>query len=212
MLKDILGCYFRCAIEGYFLYAADPSNISVEPGAPLPSEYQLRSFGSADLHQLCNIWKEAYFPNENIDLGILSKKVSVLLESDDIGVGLFFGEELVGMQWAGFSDFVERTDFARYLKDEAETAIFHHSYISPAHRGKKLQLPMMWFTECAVRDRGAKTLYTFVGVNNFASVKNMMRAYERYQTVYHVKIDLPGIIMNIFPCSSLADWKGCELD
>jgi hypothetical protein len=214
-MKKIFHRLFRFFVDGYFLYASDVNSVEDEPSIPLPEGYSTRVLdktSESDINQLYQIWGEAYFTSPDLHSPVIKSEVDALLEGDDVCVLLLYGEEVAGMQWAGFSDAFRRIDFARCLLKDINSAVFHHSYISPKHRGKKLQIPMMWYALQVLKSKGVQNLYTFVGVRNFASVKNMMKSYQRYQIVYHIKTDIPLLELNLFPGFDPGKWHDCVVD
>lgn len=201
-MRKTLHRLFRIFVDSYFLYTSDVDSVEDEPSVRLLEGFSTRALdktSDSDINQLYRVWGEAYFTPPDLHSLKIKSEVDGLLKGDDVCVMLLCGEELAGMQWAGFSDAFRRMDFARCLLKNKNSAVFHHSYISPKYRGKKLQIPMMWFALQVLKSKGVKYLYTFVGVRNFASVKNMMKSYQRYQIVCHIKIDIPLFELNLFP-------------
>lgn len=212
-MKTLLKRYFKLLIDGYFLYRLDVGKLPEQPAAALLDGYSTRELDRAnsdDVKQLYRIWGEAYFDDPQQHSDRVRREVDELLQSDDVCVLLFCGDDVVGMLWAGFGQAFQRYNFAHCLQSENDAGLFHHSYISPAHRGKRQQIPKMWYAHQLLKARGVKALYSFVGVSNFASVKNMMTNYDEYQIIYHIKIDIPKMQFNLFPGLDINHWRPCS--
>ena len=89
-------------------------------------------------------------------------------------------------------------------------AIGHHTYIIPAHRGSGLQRLTDLVRRKAAQAAGCSAVYVFVGVKNVASLRNMFRSQEQCRLIYHLKVDLPLITLDLFPAVRQEGWQDCR--
>lgn len=211
-MRNIQNRIFYYSLDAYFIYVTYSESLSDIEGA-LPPGYSVRSIdinNTDEKRALIDLWVIAYYTPHEQSADRALGDIAKLKQSNNTCFGLFFGTKLIGMQWVGYEDAINTLDFASILKDRSNSAILHHVFILPDHRGKKLQTLLMLAGKQAAKSLGRAAIFTFVGVRNFASVRNMMKCSDRYQLIYHLKIDLPFCTFNIFPGSDITSLQAPE--
>lgn len=211
-INNIRKRIFSCFLDAYFVFVTFSESLD-EIEAELPSGYTVRAVGidnSEKKQALVKLWLNAYYNFHVRDTDLAEADISRLAQSKNTCFGLFFGEKLVGMHWVGYEDAINAMEFTRILKAHSNAAVMHHVFILSDHRGNKLQNPMMIAGKQAAKRLGRTAIFTFVGVRNFASVRNMMECSDGYQLIYHLKIDLPFCTFNLFPGSDISNLHACE--
>lgn len=204
---------FQYSLDAYFVFRSGLGGPRQEADIEYPAGYSIRLLYSLEDEAgeaLCELWQMAYEKDAIPVPGQARRSVARLFADGDICCGLFHGDSLVGMDWVGFSSAITRMHFSRFIKHEQGASIGHHTYISFAHRGIGLQR----MTDLARRDAalaaGCSAVYVFVGVKNFASLRNMFRSHEQYRLIYHLKIDLPMKTFDLFPAVRRESWQDCR--
>lgn len=211
-IDNILKRIFYFSVDAYFVYVTFSESLD-ETKAELPFGYSVRAVDISNNHEmqaLVSLWLSAYYSSRIQDIDRATEDIDQLAQNKNTCFGLFFGIDLVGMHWMGCEDAINTLEFARILKDYPNTAILHHVFILSNHRGKTLQNPMMMAGSQAAKNIGRTRFYTFVGVRNFASVRNMMKCSDKYQLIYHLKIEIPFFTFHFFPGSDISKLREIE--
>lgn len=206
---------FNYTIDGYFVFRSRLDDRAFGKVTDLPEGYSVRvarSEEDTDYPGLCDLWQEAYCQDNDTGRGVVEGIVNDLFHDGDVCCCLIYKDTVVGMDWLGFSQAIKRMQFTAYLKNESATSVGHHIYITPSHRGKGLQRATDALRKKTASEKGAISQYLFVGVKNFASVRNMMKCNQHYKLIYHAKIDIPFLQTNLFPGRHIEQWVPCAAD
>lgn len=210
---------FNYWIDNYFVFRTDLQRIEPGERLELPEKYSIRIIDKKDdnktIEALGNLWERAYFhDSKNKKKRDGKSEVLFMLKHGDLCFGVFYCEELIGMEWQGGKEAIMRMDFAHLIKSEKNVCISHHLYVEPGHRGQRLQIHLATARRQFARQAGYNNSYGFVGINNIASVINSFRdnpQYKSYKTICHIKIDLPFMVFNIFPKANSKPWAECRI-
>jgi hypothetical protein len=211
-LKRLRGL-FQYSLDAYFVFRSSLGESHQKADIEYPVGYSVRELHSLEDEageSLRELWQMAYEADTSQVSDRSRRTLAGLFADGDICCGLFHGDSLVGMDWVGFSGAIMRMHFSRFIKREQGAAIGHHTYITPAHRGFGLQRMTDAARRTSARAAGCSTVYVFVGVKNFSSLKNMFRSHEQYRLIYHLKIDLPMKTLDLFPAVQREPWQDCQ--
>jgi GNAT superfamily N-acetyltransferase len=195
-------------IDTYFLFRINLNENKIDEKIDLNGEYSIVPIDSInDEHadSLSLLWCRAYEVTPEAGC----RAVRDLFQRGDICLGLIYRNNVVGMTWYGQEMAIDRIDFAHILKKESRVGLAHHAFIVEDHRGKGLQRALYSEMFLNGRKRGCHFYYGFVGVKNFASVRNTMKSFAEYKVVFHVKIDVPFFTFNLFPGYRQEKWVAC---
>ena len=204
---------FQYSLDAYYVFRSRLDGPQRQDDNECPVGYTVRLISSLEDEAgeaLCELWHMAYEDDTAPMSDRTCKYLNQLFIEGDLCCGLFHEDTLIGMDWVGFSGALRRMHFARYIEREKGAAIGHHTYIRPAHRGAGLQRLTDLARRAAARAAGCSTVYVFVGVKNFASLKNMFRSHEQCRLIYHLKIDLPMKTLDLFPVAQCEAWQDCR--
>ena len=211
MIDQLLKRLYFFNIDAYFLFRKD---ISIPSGAEITddsySTREITSIEDPDFERLCVLWNEAYHENDQVASNTGRKELTELLMNGDVCCCLMYGQEPVGMGWLSMLNSQKLPDFSTCLKGMTDAGLNHHDYITKRHRGKGLLSRIHYQQEKTLRQREKKQYYTFVGVNNFASVRQHFKTQDEYKLIYHVKIDIPFFSFNLYPSYRSSGWKSCD--
>jgi hypothetical protein len=195
-------------IDTYFLFKKDLKDLKMEDKNEDFDEYHFKDIRSIEdnyFKSLLNLWTHAY----NVTQDTSELELHNLFQDGDICHGLIYGDNVVGMTWSGQKKAIRRIDFANVLKNEKSAWIGHHDFISENHRGKGFQKSLSLIRMKNAKNKGCHYYYVFVGVKNFASIRNLMKVFPEYKLIFHIKIDVPLFSFNVFPGHRKEGWVAC---
>lgn len=137
-------------------------------------------------------------------------KTKQLLGEGRVCIAAFNNNEALGMAWLASEGVIDNVDFARCLAPYAKRALVHDIFVLPHARGNRLQMGLLQACHQFGRSHGIERLFAFVGVRNFASIRNFMRSFDSYQLVTHLKFDVPGFTFHRYPGFDSDQWFACE--
>jgi len=208
-LKKCYQRFFKLSFNGFILFKRNLKATDFTENIIIPDEYQIllvdKNSDKSNLKKLSVLWHHTYGSME------ADVKINQLLADGNVCSCLLNDGEFVGMVWFGFFASVQRMDFAHLLKTEQSFTILHHIFIKNSCRGWGAQrLLQNWGCKQVIASFGVDKAYAFVGVKNFASIRNFLRTFEAYKVVYHLKIDIPFITFNVYPNKSENEWNDSE--
>lgn len=118
---------------------------------------------------------------------------------------------LVGFAWiAGTrSDVYDR--FARCASRIHGAVVLYQAFVETNYRGRGIHRRLDGARKAYLRSSGVEESITFVGVKNFASVRNSMRTNDQYKLIYHLAVKGPkGITGNFYPKWAGEPWTPCK--
>lgn len=125
------------------------------PEAPaLPPGYRYTVVTGADVHQASEptIQKEAWYFGE-----------------DSLGFGVFFGPELVALQWIWFGEgYRRKRNFWPLESNEAKSV---ELVTAPSHRGKGLATCLKQYSAKRLAEQGFTKVYSRIWWNNWPSIR-----------------------------------------
>jgi hypothetical protein len=207
---SLLNRYFKYYLDGYILFRQSIMSYTEFSKADVKTGYQLSIIDNNsedDLKaRLVQLWNIAYYSNDNDK----KSKVDVIsnLNDGDICSVIIHNNKVVGMSWFGFEKASQRMDFSHIIKDEKQFVLTHHHFNLPSCRGWGAQRVFLSYGVDYIRENYNKTtLFVFVGVRNFASIRNSLKAFTEYRLVYHLCIDIPFFKFNFYLKKHTNRWK-----
>lgn len=200
--------FFNYWVDTYFLFRNKQLTNLSEEIIKLHEGYDIKlieTFEDDYIDSLISFWKQSYSKNDVL----ATNEVRSLLLRGDACIGVVCQNRVVGMTWCGGHVAIERIPFANILKKEKNIGIGHHDFVDAGHRGKGLQRALSVVRLRYAHQKGCSAFYVFVGVKNIASVINLMKVFSEYKIVFHVKVDVPLISINLFPGFQREDWSQC---
>lgn len=133
------------------------------------------------------------------------------LRNGDACVVALADHQIIGFAWiAGQrSDVYNR--FAACAKKMCGAAVLYQAYVSPSFRGQGLHIQMDRTRKNYLRAADISQSLTFVGIRNFASIRNSMRENDQYKLIYNLVVKGPrGLTLNFYPKWAKEPWAPCK--
>ncbi|MEO1117688.1 MAG: hypothetical protein AAFX75_07390 [Pseudomonadota bacterium] len=203
--------WFQILADSFFVYRKRIDSFKATQASPA-SDVTLEEVDPSkdvDREAMAVLWARAYYDDAESALDVSRKQVQALWDRGDFCMGLRLDDKLVGMQWMAFGDGIASMQFARCLSPYQAMVLAHDSYIAEEGRGRRLQIDLLDKAVEVSASRGAVWVYSFVGARNFASVRNLMRSFDEYQLMTHVKIDIPLTAVHRYPGFTEDGWLRC---
>ena len=211
-MKSLFSRYFKYYLEGYILFRQSIDFIENLPLADLKLGYTLvlisKYSDETSQDSLIELWNKAYYSDDNT----AKARTEVLrqLDDGDICSVLIYERKMVGMSWFGFKEAAQRMDFSNIISNEKQFLLTHHVFILPIYRGWAAQRFIFSFGVNQIRQNyDINNLFVFVGMRNFASMRNSERDYAESRAIYHLKIEIPFFSFNVYPKKSQNTWRPC---
>lgn len=121
------------------------------------------------------------------------------------------GNTAIGCAWIAGSNSHVRKQFAQCANRFPGAAVLYQAFVDRRYRGRQLHILLDRVRKDYVRSSGGAETLTFVGVTNFASVRNSMRVNHEFKLIYHLAVKGPkGIVGNFYLKWSHEPWNCCE--
>ena len=201
-MRNIFNYFF----DVYYLFRLDLRENTIINNLVLAKGYSTILIDSIDnvyFDSLVSLWEKAY--NKSRSKAV--DKVTSIIQRGDVCIAATYEGKLVGMCWSGEQAAINSIPFASMLKNEKSVGIGHNHYVDPEHSGKKLQRILTIETLRYAQNTGLKTYYVFVGIRNMVSTINLVKVFPELKVVYHLKIDIPFFVFNIYPGLSREKWS-----
>jgi hypothetical protein len=212
-VRSILRRAFRFDLDAYFLFSdslesgllAQSANLSPKN---LTVDFYIVERPAEDL-LLIDLCKEgAYFGST--DQGI-KKNLALNSGRVDRCIVAKHQDKYVAMSWVALGRNAEWPSFAQVPLTKKSSGLLHLSYVKPEYRGHCLQRFLDLQRKKLLAEQGFEQSVSFVGVNNFSSVRNSMACNENFKLMYHLSVEIPGLKkINFFPKWNQEHWKSCR--
>lgn len=132
------------------------------------------------------------------------------LGNNDCCVMVYSEGELAGYGWVAGNLSHVFNEFASLVRGQNDVSVLYNDFVSESFRGCGVQIYMDAVRKNYLYKRGFSRSLIFVGVKNFASLKNCMQTNIRYKLIYHFKVVFPkSRHLNFYPKFSIEKWIQC---
>lgn len=144
-----------------------------------------------------------------------SKKAQCVIEqrlkNGDACATAWDAYKVVGFFWMADKKSHVYKHFANCVANIRGSAVLYQTYVDSDYRGQRLQINLDRVSKEFFRSNGMAKTHTFVGVKNFASIRNSMRVNEEFKLIYHLSLKGPkGRSVNFYPKWSAEAWIPCR--
>ena len=132
-------------------------------------------------------------------------KLRVLLR-DEVCFTAYHDEEIVGVVWLQAEPGEHAGLYWSLIEKMEKGALITKAYVLEQFRGKRLQVRIQNRIKDSLANTDQVYVYSYVGVKNFASIINSLRANDEVRLIYCLHVESFGFGWNFFPKFRDEDW------
>ncbi|MCL7945681.1 hypothetical protein [Marinobacter sp. ATCH36] len=212
-ISSVLRRAFRFDLDAYFLFSDSLQNgllsqcSNVHPKTLTVDFYIVEEPSDDEL--LIDLCKEGgYFGSTD---QVIRKNLALTFGQADRCIVAKCESRYVAMSWVALGRNAQWPPFAQVPLTQKSSGLLHLSYVKPEYRGHCLQRFLDLQRKKLLAEQGFEQSVSFVGVNNFSSVRNSMACNESFKLMYHLSVEIPGLKkINFFPKWNQESWKSCR--